>query len=515
MARTIEAEPIEDVDEAQGKSLRNLLHIVYKRKWLVLLTFLCSAAAATSFTVFVISKPSYVASSQILVSPSREQLADATIPTGGTVAPWSGFNAVEQTAWATEILKGHFLAERVVKEIGPSVLYPKRAEGKWTALQTLFGLAPSEKALPEEINEKVQQENAIKTLLKNITVDPAGRSSIINVSFKHGDPELAAKVVNLLGDMYVERHMGVQKNPKTDAFFQEQFIALKKKLNESEEIVAAFKQRFGITTSVKHEQELASQQQLDLRKELTETRGKRAEVQSRDAELRSQLANTSRTPATVDRRHDRLTSLEFQEGELALRLTALNPALISLRTEISKLREHLKEAEAANLYGATGSGSAGGSLYASLQAELLHNDAEGKALRAREETQANKIAELQTRLDKLEGIFTDFNHLEKQALADENNYRLYLTKFEESRISGAMDAEKISAVRVIESAQTPVSPLDSKRNIKIILGILGSAFGAVVLAFLLQFLGRSLDTAEDVERYLDLPVLASIPRLKA
>lgn len=513
MARTIEAEPIEDVDEAQGKSLRNLLHIVYKRKWLVLLTFLCSAAAATSFTVFVISKPSYVASSQILVSPSREQPADATIPTGGTVAPWSGFNAVEQTAWATEILKGHFLAERVVKEIGPSVLYPKRAEGKWAALQTLFGLAPSEKALPEEINEKVQQENAIKALLKNITVDPAGRSSIINVSFKHEDPELAAKVVNMLGDMYVERHLGVQKNPKSDAFFQEQFIALKKKLNESEEKVMAFKQRFGITTSVKHEQELAGQQQLDLRKELNETRSKRAEVHSRDAELRRQLANTSRTPATDDRLRDRLTSLEFQEGELALRLTAQNPTLITIRAEISKLRKQINETEAANLYGATTSGS--GNLYATLQAELLRNEAEGKALRAREDTQTSKIAELQARLDILEHNFPDFNHLEKQVQADENNYRLYLSKFEESRISGAMDAEKISAVRVIESAQPPVTPLDSKRNLKIVLGILGSGLGALALAFLLQFLGGSLDTAEDIERYVELPVLASIPRLKA
>ena len=99
--------------------------------------------------------------------------------------------------------------------------------------------------------------------------------------------------------------------------------------------------------------------------------------------------------------------------------------------------------------------------------------------------------------------------------ADENNYRLYLSKFEESRISGAMDAEKISAVRVIESAQPPVTPLDSKRNLKIVLGILGSGLGALALAFLLQFLGGSLDTAEDIERYVELPVLASIPRLKA
>ena len=42
----------------------------------------------------------------------------------GEVPPWLGFNAVEQTAWTIEILKGRFLAERVVHAIGPAVLAP-------------------------------------------------------------------------------------------------------------------------------------------------------------------------------------------------------------------------------------------------------------------------------------------------------------------------------------------------------------------------------------------------------
>lgn len=494
-------------------SLRSLVHIVYKRKWLVLIVFICSAAAAVTVVRFS-TKPVYVASSQILVSPSREQVVDPTVQTGGAVPPWLGFNAVEQTAWVREILTGRFLAERVVNAIGAGVLYPpKRPEEKWGPLSAIWVLAATHKlASPEEVDEEVLQEGAINAFLKSVTADPAGRSSIINLSFKHEDPQLAVRVVNLLGEMYLERHLGVQKNPKSDAFFQEQLPILKKRLAESEEKILTFKERYGITHSVKNEQELALQQQVGLRKDLSDAQSKQAEAQSRDVELRRQMANTSRSPGTIDKLRDRLTTLELQENELALRLTAQNPALMSVREEIRKLRKSVNEMEAASLYG---SESSQNSLYANLQAELLHNEAEGRALLARQATQITKIAELQARLDTLERIHPEFNRLEKQLQLDETNSRLYLTKFEESRISGAMDAEKIAGVRVIEQARLPLKPIDSKRRLKILMGILFSGIGAIVLAFLLQFLGGSLDTAEDVERSLELPVLASIPRLVA
>ena len=509
---TIEPTAIEIIEDRPGMSLRSLVHIVYKRKWLVLIVFICSAAAAVTVVRFS-TKPVYVASSQILVSPSREQVVDPTVQTGGAVPPWLGFNAVEQTAWVREILTGRFLAERVVNAIGPAVLYPpKRPEEKWGPLNAIWVFAESLKfASPEEVDEEVLQEGAINAFLKSVTADPAGRSSIINLSFKHEDPQLAARVVNLLGEMYLERHLGVQKNPKSDAFFQEQLPILKKRLAESEERILAFKERHGITNSVKNEQELALQQQVGLRKDLSDARSKQAEAQSRDVELRRQMANTSRTPATIGQLREKLTSLEIQENELALRFTAQNPTLRIVRDEIRTLRERLSEMEAANPYGAISSG--GESLYAKLQAELLHNEAEGRALRAREATLTAKLTELQTWLDALERIHPEFGHLQKQIELDETNHRLYLTKFEESRISGAMDAEKIASVRVIEQAHLPLKPLDSNRKLKMLLGILFSGLGAIVLAFLLQFLGGSLDTAEDVERTLDLPVLASIPRL--
>jgi len=501
----LEAEPTEILQE-RALSLRKLMHILFKRKWLVLSVFVAGALGSVTIIVLLFSKPLYVATSQLLISPAREQVVEG--PTGGAVPPWLGLNAVEQTAWTIEILKGRYLADRVVHAIGAAILYPPPPKPDLDLLRLIPPVWQQKLSLEDE--HISQHEAAVATFLKNVDAKAAGRSSIVQVSFSHEDPELAARVVGLLSEMYLERHLGVQRNVETDAFFQEQFVALKKKLANSQEEIRAFKQLHSLTGSVDEEKNLAIQQLIRLGQERNDTRTEQPQVASRAAELRAHLDSTARSPETIEQLREKLTTLEIQENELAMRMTAEHPTLVSLRKEIRTLRQKLRELGPANLFGT----SSRDSLRGNLEADVLRNEAEAKALRAREEAQTAKIAEYQRRLDALERVQPQFNRLQNQLQIDENNYRLYLTKFEESRIARAMDAEKISSVRVIEEARPPRSPIDSKSNSKIVLAILASAAGAASLALLLHFVDASVDTADDVERVLDLPVLASIPDMK-
>ena len=111
-------------------------------------------------------------------------------------------------------------------------------------------------------------------------------------------------------------------------------------------------------------------------------------------------------------------------------------------------------------------------------------------------------------LDRFE---LDFNHLQQQAQAAQQDYRLYTAKAEESRITTAMDNEKIASVRVIDAARTPIQPLHSTLKLKIALAALFGLFAGVAVAFALELLGDRLETADRVESGLGLPVLTSIP----
>jgi len=93
----------------------------------------------------------------------------------------------------------------------------------------------------------------------------------------------------------------------------------------------------------------------------------------------------------------------------------------------------------------------------------------------------------------------------------ETNQKLYdtlLSKVKEANVTGNIDA---SNIRVTEEAVMPASPIKPRKKRNFILSIIFGLMTGVGLAFLWEYLDRSLRTEEDVSRYLDLPVLSIIP----
>lgn len=73
---------------------------------------------------------------------------------------------------------------------------------------------------------------------------------------------------------------------------------------------------------------------------------------------------------------------------------------------------------------------------------------------------------------------------------------------------------KVDNVHVIDKAEIPTEPVSPNVTLNIaIAAVLGLMIG-VFLAFLLEFLDNTIKTPEDVEKYLNLPVLGSIPKVE-
>jgi uncharacterized protein involved in exopolysaccharide biosynthesis len=203
--------------------------------------------------------------------------------------------------------------------------------------------------------------------------------------------------------------------------------------------------------------------------------------------------------------------LELKEHALLSKYTEQSRLVRNVREEIRMVRKKLTEQEAKR-YGKTRSGV--NITYQRLQEDLLRNEAELKAIRAKKKTQGAHLSAYQKKLEKLNRIEVELNQLKQQVDVDRQNYRLYLSKFEESRISDAMDTEKIANVNIIEPAQSPLKPVSPKIMLNMMLAIFLGGFGGLGLAFFSEYLDDSLEKTEDVENYLEVPVLASIPELK-
>lgn len=76
------------------------------------------------------------------------------------------------------------------------------------------------------------------------------------------------------------------------------------------------------------------------------------------------------------------------------------------------------------------------------------------------------------------------------------------------------DIMKVDNVHVIDKAEIPLEPISPNVMLNIaIASVLGLMVG-VFMAFLLEFLDNTIKTPEDVEKYLGLPVLGSIPKME-
>ncbi len=71
-----------------------------------------------------------------------------------------------------------------------------------------------------------------------------------------------------------------------------------------------------------------------------------------------------------------------------------------------------------------------------------------------------------------------------------------------------------ASVKIIEQAQIPLKPAGPSKYLTIILALVMSLFLGVMLAFMLEYIDQTFKSPQDIEAFLNIPFLGSIPRKK-
>jgi uncharacterized protein involved in exopolysaccharide biosynthesis len=471
--------------EYSQSSFRDFLHVIFKRKYQILLFFVVTVCTVVIGTF--VMKPTYEAKAQILVKMGRENLY---VPPNSTNSQMINFNRDNQINSEIELLKGQFLAEKVITSLGSETIY-----------------------------EGLDHEQAVLTFQKSLSVEGIKKSDVIEVSFRHNDPKMAAKIVNTLANAYLDEHLLVHKNPQSYNFFEDQSQVLKTKLEQAEAALETVKKQNSIT-ALDEQQKLLLEQIAALNVELNRTLSQEAETGNRILQIRQQFDKTPETvsqgeevdhnPFMISNLESMLVELQLKEKKLLIKYTPESRLVTNVKEEIQMVKERLAQNETKQ-YGKSRVGL--NTTYQRLQKELFRNQAESKALSAKRETQKAQLSDYQGKLEQLNQMAVQLNQLKQSVDVNRQNYRLYLAKFEESRISDAMDNKKMANVSLMQSAFAPFKPVSPKKLLNIVLAIFLGGFGGLGLAFFGEFLDDSLEKPEDVEKTLQLPVLASIPEL--
>jgi len=446
--------------------IRTAFYIMKKHKWKILALFLFMVITAAVGSLML--TPIYQASSQLLVKPGREDVYVS--PTRDSPAVIDYASQDEKVNAEIAILKSSSLVAELVDRVGVNHLYgyPDR---------TLKGKLFKKNQKPEiPPIEKVR-----KSVLKNLQVSRIPKSNAIKVTFNWPDPVIAARAVNELVDLYFVQHLKVHANPQTYALLEQQAKKWELKLKESEKQLEDFKRLHAITS--------LPQQRTILLTSLSEAESQRKKTESKIQETAELVASLEAWLSNLDQNVQLPETVNKDSATLvALKAKLVDLELQGLKEEISSLKEMIAEQE------------------------KKEQKARLRELKAKLKNQKLHITAYQEELKNLDGFEKRMNELERQVAINESNYKLYLTKFEEAKISESMDKQKIANVSVIEPAVPVMEPVKPKKRLNVLIGGFLGLFTGIGLALFAEFIRPVFRTREDVDQFLGLTVLATVPK---
>jgi uncharacterized protein involved in exopolysaccharide biosynthesis len=305
------------------ESVRDLLTVLFKHKQKIIITFLTVVIVITVGSLLV--SPTYEAKSSLLVKFGREYLYTPEVgdarPTPMTLSPEELINSEVQ------ILTNRDLIGKVISTLGMKNIYPN--------LSSFSGVSKT--------------DAAVNRFQKALVAEPVKKSNVILVSFQHDNPEISAKAVNLLVDLFRQRHLQIYADPKS-TFLAEQLEGYNKRLKESMERLDAFKQKNKLY-SLDEQRGMLLKQRGEADAADKDAQNRIGETAQRIASLKAQMQTVEKhVPVTSEKEHLRviddangqLLALRMKEQQLLEKYTPDNRLVVNVRKEIGLLEAFLR-----------------------------------------------------------------------------------------------------------------------------------------------------------------------------
>lgn len=448
-------------------SVRDLLQIIFKYKARMTAVFFAVVALAVLITFLV--PPVYEAKSTLMVKLGREHIYRPELGEGRPSLFLTQEGAINSEI---QILKSRDLLKKVVTEIGHEKMYGDMLQFFSTRS------APVEAAVMQ-FERDMRAENKM-------------RSDVIQVSFLHRDPEIAAKAVNLLVNHFKEKHLQVFSG-LTTPFLERQLAAYRDRLRDSEINVEVFKQKHRIY-SIDEQRAQLFRRRGELDTALMNVQNQINELKQKQNFVRAHTDLESERSAAIDAGRNQLLALQLKERELLRKYKETSQTVRSVREEIRLVGDLLEQQKKKNT-----------------NLEILKIQADLNGLKVRGGNLSRSISRIDADIQALDAREREFQNLKRDLTVNESNYNTYLRKLEEARISDDMDRQKIANISVIQAASMPIDPVKPQKGYNLMLGAVLGALAALGSGFLSEYASQGLSSPEAVRKRLDLPVLASFP----
>jgi len=495
--------------------LRFVLGVLRRRKAIILITvtLITSAVALIAFRL----TPLYTATVEVMIKPSESQVIDL----GQAAKERPPDSATLETQMM--VLQSTVRTEEAVAELGllsdpefnPALRADLETEGSrlaawmdwlaehWGAAKSFAQqlAAPALTALVEEAGDLAepnlytyerQLETAKERFLEQLEISQVARSYIIAIEFTSADAEKAARIANALAQLYVERQLAekMAATSRASEWLADRAEQLRNQVIAAEKAVEEYRAEQEIVNSPLDRQQLAS-----LNAELITARAERREKQAKLEQLR-QLAASGRgygsvtevmSSPTIRELRRQETELEREEAELSKEYGERHPKTIQLRAEQQNLAAKMAEA---------------------IQDIVRNLENEMALAGVREQALDDGLEKAKERSAALERASVQLRQLEREADATRSLYQTFLTRLKQTeQQQGVLRPD----AQLISMASVPVEPSYPKPKLMIAFGFTSSLMFGGLLAFLVEYLDRSLRTSRQLEDAVGIATLGHVP----
>ena len=473
-------------------TLRDLVAVLFRQRWVMLTAFSAAILGALLSGVWI---PKYEAQMKILV---RRQRVDPIVsPQASASAQYNGNDVSEEDINSeVELLNSQDLLRKVVVTTG---------------LEEKHGF------LFDSGDEKVRIESAVRRLGKDLNIEPLRKSNIISVSYMSRNPELAARVLNALSVAYSEKHLEVHRSSGEFKFFDQQTEQYRQGLVSAQAQLTEFTNKNGVV-SADTERDLALRRVDEFNAEAQQAKADVTENDNRIRSLEAQLhaidpritttVRTADNPQLMQQLKATLLDLQLKRTEL---LTKYDPSYRLVQEIDQKIAEAQSAIASEENKPAREETTDKNPDYQWIQSELTRAQAQVDGLKARASAASAIALQYQNaaRQFSQSGIMQE--NLQRNAKTEEENYLLYVRKREEARISDALDERGILNVGLAEQPVVPALPSRSPVSM-VMLSLLLACAVSFCSAFVADSVDPSFRTPDELAGYLEIPVLAALPK---
>jgi len=352
-----------------------------------------------------------------------------------------------------------------------------------------------------------------------LTVTPQPGSNTLEISYLGRSPERSARMVNAITDQYLMQHARVYRSNGIHTFYTDQMKLLRDDMKASQRRFRDYLRKEHVI-DVDQEIEVLNKDVIEQEKGLRAFRTKMVGTERKLLEVRGQIGRTPEQIPHSEEFHpnpmleqfkQRLATAEIERMVLLQLYTPEDRHVKDKEDEIAKLKDRMRTEK--ERVPATSS-LRHNDLWEQLQKNGLTLEVLIADLHARYPGLRRRLGESRKRLRDLRDKRFIIANLKQEADQKSFAYDLYRKKEKEAAIFEAMQNQSMVSISVVEYAMPPLEPQNGLL-LPLILGLVGGLALAAGLAVAVEYLNRRLRFEEEVEHYLELPVLAVIPELES